>query len=145
MNSQEGHFLDREPRRTRIQKMGVARRRHFCILTPCASTFPGGAVVAQLTVNQRVVGSNPTRGARIFRGRRGKTLWPLFCLGSRSIKCDPCTENVWEYGHVSDDDLEIVALAFGTSRNVVSCPTVWHSNVTTSPVLRAHRNKGGFF
>ena len=26
-------------------------------------TFPGGAVVAQLTVNQRVAGSNPARGA----------------------------------------------------------------------------------
>ena len=37
-----------------------------------AHRFPGGAVVAQLTVNQRVVGSNPTRGARSFRGRRVK-------------------------------------------------------------------------
>lgn len=28
------------------------------------STFPGGAMVAQLAVNELVVGSNPTRGAR---------------------------------------------------------------------------------
>ena len=32
--------------------------------------FPGGAVVAQLTVNQRVAGSNPARGARSFEAGR---------------------------------------------------------------------------
>ena len=31
--------------------------------------FPDGAAVAQLTVNQRVAGSNPARGARIFGPR----------------------------------------------------------------------------
>lgn len=45
----------------------------ICILFSCANaytTFPGGAVVAQLTVNQRVVGSNPTRGASTCEGRQ---------------------------------------------------------------------------
>ena len=54
-------------------KISLATRRGICILFSCANAphqFPGGAVVAQLTVNQRVVGSNPTRGARNFRGRR---------------------------------------------------------------------------
>lgn len=45
----------------------LALRVRICIILSCAKAqyiFPGGAVVAQLTVNQRVVGSNPTRGAR---------------------------------------------------------------------------------
>ena len=30
------------------------------VIRACARLFPDGAAVAQLTVNQRVVGSNPT-------------------------------------------------------------------------------------
>lgn len=39
------------------------------VIRACARLFPDGAAVAQLTVNQRVVGSNPTRGARICYNR----------------------------------------------------------------------------
>ena len=31
-----------------------------------ATLFPGGAAVAQLTVNQLVAGSNPAPGAKVF-------------------------------------------------------------------------------
>ena len=54
-------------------KISLATRRGICILFSCANAphqFPGGAVVAQLTVNQRVVGSNPTRGASKRAGHR---------------------------------------------------------------------------
>ena len=57
--------------------------RHFYI-------FPDGAAVAQLTVNQRVAGSNPARGARIFGPRhlsrpfcRQRSLFGSFDNGSR--------------------------------------------------------------
>ena len=39
------------------------------VIRACARLFPDGAAVAQLTVNQRVVGSNPTRGARTCYNR----------------------------------------------------------------------------
>ena len=52
--------------------------------------FPDGAAVAQLTVNQRVAGSNPARGARIFGPRhlsrpfcRQRSLFGSFDDGSR--------------------------------------------------------------
>lgn len=47
----------------------IARAQH--------TRFPGGAVVAQLTVNQRVAGSNPARGAREFAGRMAYKLFDL--------------------------------------------------------------------
>lgn len=43
--------------------LGTAFIHRVCIVK-LALLFPDGAAVAQLTVNQRVVGSNPTRGAR---------------------------------------------------------------------------------
>ena len=129
----------------KIPKKRVARRRHFCILTPCASTFPGGAVVAQLTVNQRVVGSNPTRGARIFRGRRVCPFGLFSVLGGCPRNCFPCTGDVWEFGRLSDDDLEIVVLVLGTSRNAAPCPAVRLPSVTTSPVHRVQRDKSMVF
>ena len=55
-------------RTSRNLKFSLASPCGICILFSCANAphqFPGGAVVAQLTVNQRVVGSNPTRGARL--------------------------------------------------------------------------------
>ena len=41
--------------------------REAPVMAIMSYTFPGGAVVAQRTVNPYVVGSNPTRGARTFR------------------------------------------------------------------------------
>ena len=38
----------------------------FAIIT---TLFPGSAAVAQLAVNQLVVGSNPTPGAKVYRQR----------------------------------------------------------------------------
>lgn len=47
-------------------------------------TFPGGAVVAQLTVNQRVAGSNPARGASEFAGHMVFAMWPALLCAQRT-------------------------------------------------------------
>ena len=70
-------FLAHEATDSKKSKFPLALLARICILTSCTNTFPGGAVVAQLTVNQRVVGSNPTRGARNFRDRRSCDLRSL--------------------------------------------------------------------
>ena len=129
-------------------KFSLASPRGICILFSCANAphqFPGGAVVAQLTVNQRVVGSNPTRGARNFRGRRVCPFGLFSVLGGCPRNCFPCTGGVWEFGRLSDDDLEIVVLVLGTSRNAASCPAVRLPSVTTSPVHRVQRDKAMVF
>lgn len=45
-----------------------------------ANIFPGGAVVAQLTVNQRVAGSNPARGARTFNPAIGRVFFGFWVM-----------------------------------------------------------------
>ena len=55
------------------------------VIRACARLFPDGAAVAQLTVNQRVVGSNPTRGARNLKP--GEAILRVFCIPRCGCPC----------------------------------------------------------
>ena len=73
-------------------------RQDVCYSFYRTKTFPGGAVVAQLTVNQRVAGSNPARGARTFNPAIGRVFLFGFWVMRALLTTVFATATAWASG-----------------------------------------------